>query len=151
MARQITYWELSETTEQRQRESLLEEVIVAELQDGRFILAQKLPLSTGQASHGRLWIAVAGLLPRRITRCRSSQTFGCECYGRDAFSSDAKPVSLTTTHARPRNSSIWKASRDIPRCIISEALRFTLMSSLKTYSHWRYNLSGVYRNMAGME
>jgi len=145
------YCELSETTEQRQRESLLEEVIVAELQDGRFILAQKLPLSTVQASHGCLWIAVAGLLPRRIARCRSGQTFGCEWYGRDALSSDAKPVSLTTTHARPRNSSIWKASRDMPRSLISETLRFTLMSSPKAYSHCRYNLSDVYCNMAGME
>jgi len=139
------------TTEQRQRKSLLEEVIVVDLQDGRFILAQKLPLSTGQTAHGCLWIAVAGLLPRRIARCRSSQTFGGEWYGRDALSSDAKPVSLTTTHVRPRNSSIWKASRDIPRCLISEALRFTLMSSLKAYSYWKYNLSDVYRNMAGME
>ena len=36
------------------------------------------PFHQGQPSNGRPWIAVAGLLPRRITRCRSSQTIVCQ-------------------------------------------------------------------------
>jgi hypothetical protein len=124
MARQITYWELSETTEQRQRESLLGELIIEDLLDGLLILAQKFPLSTVQASHGRLWIAVAGLLPRRITRCRSSQTIACSWCGHGSFLGQAEPVLAYHYPCRPRNSSIRKTSRHIPRCLISEAVRF---------------------------